>query len=177
MLFKIKLADYSHYKFDKKEPYILRYEWVPDISKGIQNQIIHQSSFSNLRNAQKVADDLSKLLADAYLYLDLVFTKLKQLEVSIKITEKYLQLDFNELEKVRIQLLKNSLKTKKAYEHIEVFDNYINLLKKFCFNISRDYYSIANQIFQQLISFEEHFINLYRSSKILSEKNQLRLFA
>lgn len=176
MLFKVEIANWSHYKYDKKRPYLIRYETTPDISKGHGNMIFHQSRFSSLNKARKVADDLSKFFTDCYLYLDLVYTKLKQLEIAVNISEKYLQLDFNDLEKSRVKLLNNSVGQIEAYKHIDDFNYHISLLKKFCFNISKEYYSTANLIFQQLLSFEDHFRNLYRSAQQLSETNSLRLF-
>lgn len=176
MQFKIKIEDLSRYKSEKKIPYSIRYELLPDNTKGIGNVIIHESKFSNLTKAQRVADDLSRFLAECHLYLDLVYTKLKQLEIGVNLKAADYDYNYQQLELLRIQVLKNSHKVLFAYEHIAYLLGFLHALKGFCFTIDKGYYSLVNGVFEQLQSFESFFVNSYRSAKLLSEKNELKLF-
>ena len=174
-MFQIKIEDQSHYK-NEKFPYQILYEQTPDISKGSDKLVIHQSRFSNLKKAQKVANDLSKFLDEAFVFVDLIYTKLKQLEICDVEQNRYLKIDFNTIEKSRIHLFKSRSLSLPAYTHISNIDSFIQCLKYWCFNIPRGYYSTANKLFQLLLSFEEHFKNTYRSSEILSDSKKLSMF-
>ena len=175
-MFQIKIEDQSHYK-NEKFPYQILYEQTPDISKGSDKLVIHQSRFSNLKKAQKVANDLSKFLDEAFVFVDLIYTKLKQLEICDVEQNRYLKIDFNTIEKSRIHLFKSRSLSLPAYTHISNIDSFIQNLKYWCFNISKQYYSTANKLFQFLLSFEQHFKNTYRSSQILSNSHNLKMFS
>jgi len=176
-MFKIQIADFSYNKREKAAPYAIRYELIPDISKGVENKIIHESRFSNLRKARKVADTLSQYLQSSAEFLDLVYTKLKQIEISVNDLPKQLRVDFNRVEKHRSNMLIQSLVTLPAHEHISNILQFCTVLKYWCFAISKDFRNKANQLFAMLLNFEESFINAYRSAEQLTETKQLKLFA
>ena len=89
----------------------------------------------------------------------------------------YLKIDFNSIEKSRIHLFKTRSLSLPAYAHISNIDSFIQNLKYWCFNVSKEYYCTANKLFQFLLSFEEHFKNTYRSSEILSNSHNLKMFS
>ena len=174
-MFQIKIEDQSHYK-NEKFPYQILYEQTPDISKGSDKIVIHQSRFSNLKKAQKVANDLSNFLDESFMFLDLIYTKLKQLEIADVSQDLYLKIDFNSIEKSRLIVFKSRSLAFPAYVHIRNLDIFLQNLKYWCFNISKQYYSTANKLFQFLLSFEEHFKNSYRSAQILSDSKKFSMF-
>ena len=174
-MFQIKIEDQSHYK-NEKFPYQILYEQAPDISKGSGKLVIHQSRFSNLKKAQKVANDLSNFLDESFIFLDLIYTKLKQLEICDVSENQYLKIDFNSIEKSRILLFKTRSLFRPAYTHISNIDSFIQHLKYWCFNVSKQYYTTADKLFQFLLSFEEHFKNSYRSAQILSDSKKFSMF-
>lgn len=174
-MFQIKIEDQSHYK-NEKYPYQILYEQTPDISKGSDKLVIHQSRFSNLKKAQKVANDLSNFLDESFMFLDLIYTKLKQLEIADVSQDLYLNIDFNSIEESRLIVFKSRGYVFPAYVHIRNLDIFLQNLKYWCFNISKQYYSTANKLFQLVLSFEEHFKNTYRSSEILSKSHNLKMF-
>ena len=175
-MFKIEIEDLRRYEAKMKAPYYLRYELNPDITKGSEKLIYHGSAFSSLRSAQSVAGKLSEYFTDCYFLLDLIYTKLKQLEIAVKDVPKYLKVDFNRIEKSRCDLLKNSQKTLQAWAHINAIKDFTNNLKYWCFSVSKEFSAAANNLFRILLDFEAHFINTYRSAKILVECNQLKMF-
>lgn len=174
-MFSIKISDQSRYK-DESQPYVIRYELIPDITKGVNNKIIHESRFTNCKKAEKVASDLSNFLDESFHFLELIYTKLKQLELAVITDKKYLLLDFNEIENARIYLIQTRVKQREAHDHITSLRRFLNLLKQWCFNIKKCYRDLANSTFQMLLSFELHFKNSYRSAKLLSETDSLKLF-
>lgn len=175
-MFKIQIYEVLLKNNEATPPYVIRYELVPDISKGAFNHFIHQSEYKSLAKAKRVAGDLSIYLSDSYMFLDLVYTKLKQLEITLNQSEKYLRIDFNKVENVRVNLLKNSQKSLFAYDHIDNIKRFLSSLKYWCFAISKNYTTAANQLFRMLLDFESAFVNGYRSAEILSNNNQLKFF-
>lgn len=175
-MFKIEIEKRTLLKGENYPLYFIRYELVPDISKGVENRIIHEANYKNLQIARKNAEILSNYLSEINLILDLVYTKLKQIEVSLNQTNSYLRIDFNKIEKSRIHLLVKSSLILPAYIHIDNLIKFLNNLKYWCFAISKDFYTAANQLFKMLLNVEESFVNNYRSAQILSEKNQLKIF-
>ena len=176
-MFKIKIENVPAYrKAENIQPYLIRYELIPDNSKNAWVPVYHQSTFTSYRKALKVAADLSIYLNDAFIFLDLVYTKLKQLEISVCQDVKYLKIDFNRVERGRISLLKGAGLELPAYKHIENLKEFLGSLKYWCFAICEKYTSVANQLFKFLLDFEEGFVNGYRSAQMLSEKHSLKLF-
>lgn len=174
-MFKIKLAE--NLNFSKKESiYSIIYETQPDISKGAANLKFHQSDFTNKKKANSVAVSLGCFLEESFLFLDLIYLKLKQLENAVFDNKQYLKIDFNRIENSRFKLLTTKEKSLFAYEHINNISDYINQLKYWCFSINSNYNKVADSLFQMLVSFQVHFINTYRSSEQLHETKKLNLF-
>lgn len=173
-MFKIKIQDFSHYKYEKQIPYSIRYELSPDADfSGFK---IHESRFSCLKTAHKVAADLSRYLTDSYFFLDLVYSKIKQLEYSYNLKPEYLCKDLSHFEIVRSNLLKTACTKDFAYNHIAALKSFIYALKDWCFIISESFKNQANAIYHLLEDFQISFINTYRSASENSENKQLKIF-
>lgn len=175
-MFKIEIQKRRRLNGENDAPYFIRYEILPDISKGAFNRVMHEANYRNLQLAIKDAGKLSDYLAEISVVLDLVYTKLKQIDVCLNQCDKYLKIDFNRVENDRIKLLRDSQKTLFAYDHIKNITLFLNSLKYWCFAISKDYQNTANQLFKMLLNVEESFVNNYRSAQILNSKNHLKIF-
>ena len=175
-MFKIEIEKRHLVYHQNDSPYFIRYELIPDISKGVYNRIIHEANYTNLQLALKDASKLSEYITEISVVLDLIYTKIKQIEISINQSAKYLKIDFNRVEQARITLLITSSVTLPAHIHISNIMSFINSLKYWCFAICKNYQTIANQLFKMLLELEQSFINTYRSAQMLNESNQLKLF-
>lgn len=174
-MFKIKISDLSVYE-NQPFPYQIVYETAPDISKGCKNLTYHESNFKTQKAALAVADDLTKFLDESFTFLELIYLRLKQLELTVNQSKEYLKINLLDIEKTRIVVLKEQTKQLFAHEHISNLLQYHSHLKYWCFAITKEYYTTANKLYQLLESFETHFINSYRSAQILSENKTLKLF-
>ena len=174
-MFKVKLSDYYHHT-QQKESYCIIYETTPDISKGAANLKFHQSVFTNRKKALAVASSLGCFLEESFLFLDLIYLKLKSLENAVFDNKQYLKIDFNRIENARFKILATKEKSLFACEHINNISDYINQLKYWCFAINEVFAKMADSLFKMLISFQVHFINTYRSSEQLHETKNLNLF-
>ena len=173
-MFPIKI--HSEKDVNGKFIHTIRYELTPDLTKGLNKIIVHQSQFSNLVKAKIVSHQLSQFLIDSYYFLDLIYTKLSQLEISLNQSEKYLKIDFNKIQEYRIKCVSDSQTQHFAYYHINNIKDFLAGLKYWCFMISKNYYHVYNRLFKLLLYFEEMFIKTYRSSQILSADNKLKFF-
>ncbi|RKS98249.1 hypothetical protein [Chryseobacterium defluvii] len=179
-MFKIKFLDQftnvSWKDKDKRSRYVVQYEQLPDVSKGVWNRKFHESYFSDKKKAECFCNALSEFLSDIYLTLDLVELRLRQFELSGN-TELFPYSSQQKVADCRFHLLKESKKVLFCYQHIDNIKSYLNALKLHCFTICQCFKDSANSMFIYLQKLEDYFINTYRSAYQLHQKQALKFLS
>lgn len=163
-------------KIKEKEPYYILVERCPLIEAVDGKTVFYQSNYSSKQKAKIAAAQIEKYFENSFFFLDLIYSKIKQLELTELVNQNFNKSLFSVFENSRIDLILSSKKEMYAWAHIDCFLIHIRNLKKMCFAVSSYYSPYSNSLFDFLVEFEKSFIRTYRSFGILNEGGQLQFF-
>ncbi|SEF62462.1 hypothetical protein SAMN05421847_0482 [Halpernia humi] len=163
-------------KIKSKEPYFILVERVPLLESVNGKTLWYQTNFSSRKKAKSCALQIEKYLDNSFIFLDLIYTKIKQLEFIEVETLIFNKNILAQMELSRIALISSSKSPNYAWYFIEKFNEYIKALKRVCFIVDSKYFKLASSLWDFLIEFEASFIRTYRSFGVLSNGGQLQFF-